>query len=104
MDPLLAADVEKCSTYSLQGQTRLPLSDIPKVLNVTGNREGIWKRVPRACVGTDVVMEEAMGTKRTTRQTAGQFELQKRRKAISKMGNEINMILAEAGSQPCQQP
>ena len=98
MDPLLAADVEKCSTYSLQGQTRLPLSDIPKVLNVTGNREGIWKRVPRACVGIDVVMEEAMGTKRTTQHTAGQFELQKKEKNCFLGGKNNTKILAEAKS------
>ena len=66
LDPLLAIDVEKCRSYSLLGQTRLPLSNIPEVLNVTGNREGTWKRVPRACVGIDFVMEEAVGTKRTT--------------------------------------
>ena len=92
--------MEKGRTYSLPGQPRLPLSVIPYVLNVTGSCEGTWKRIPRACVGNDVVMEEALGTKRTTRHTAGQSELQKKRKVVSKMGNEINMILVEASSQP----
>ena len=105
MDSFSTADVERGRIHTLPGQPRLPLSVIPDALNVTGSSEGTWKRISRACVGTNVVMEEALRTKRTTRHTAGQSELQKKkRKFLSQIGNEINMILAKAGSQPCQKP
>nr|POE74451.1 hypothetical protein CFP56_35673 [Quercus suber] len=70
LDPLSTADVEKGRTYSLPDQPSLSLSVKPDVLSVTGNCESKWKRITRACVGIDVVMEEAVGTKRTTRHTA----------------------------------
>ena len=63
-------DVEKgriqTHAHALPCQPRLPLSVLPDALNVPGSNEGTWKRISKSCVGTDVVMEEAMGTKRTT--------------------------------------
>ena len=75
---------------------------LPDALNVPGSNEGTWKRISRSCVGTDVVMEEAMGTKRTTQHTAGHSKLQYIYIYIyifvSQIGNENNKILGEAGS------
>lgn len=79
LDSFSTADVERGRIHTLPGQPRLPLSVIPDALNVTGSSEGTWKRISRACVGTNVVMEEALRTKRTTRHTAGQSELQKKK-------------------------
>lgn len=60
-----------------------------------------WKQVTRAETKSDIVMEEAMGEKRSGREE-DQSDLQKRRKLVSWVGEEIIDMSAEAGSQPCR--
>ena len=54
--------------------------------------------------GIDVIMEDAVGSKRSVHPTGGQPELQKKKKkkAVSRVGKGDKEILAEAGSQPRQ--
>ena len=80
--------------------THFPLSLLST--NLPANNEGTWKRVPMIPIESDTIMEEAVGTKKTTRHTASQYALLKKRKTVSQIDNVYTKILAEAGSQPCQ--
>ena len=69
--------------------------------------EGTWKRISRSDIGIDIVMEEAMGEKRSARSTEIQSKLQEKRKGkkkkkVSQVGNKSKQILVEAGFQPYQ--
>lgn len=66
LESLSITDVEKDRIQALPCQPRLSLSVLPDTLNIPRSNEGTWKRLPRSCVGTDVIMEEAVGTKRPT--------------------------------------
>ena len=63
---------------------------------------GRWKRIARAEWGSDTIMDEAMRNKRTSRDGESQPELLKVRRLVSQVDKAQQMILAEAGSQPCQ--
>ena len=57
----------------------------------------------RSIPGIDVIMAEAVGSKRSVQHTGGQSKLQKKKKIVSQDGKGNNLILVEAGSQPCQE-
>ena len=63
-------------------------------------RVATWKRLNRTEMGTDVDMED-IGEKRRGDSKDDQSELLKKRK-VSQGGKKNKLILAEAGSQPCQ--
>nr|POE97406.1 f-box protein [Quercus suber] len=60
--------------------TRTPLSQIPDATNVPVINTATWKRQNRITTGTDVIMEDTVGSKRSTSTMGGQLELQKKRK------------------------
>ena len=64
-------------------------------------RVATWKRLNRTEMGTNVDMEDIVGEKRRGDSKDDQSELLKKRK-VSQRGNKNKLILAEAGSQPCQ--
>ena len=64
-------------------------------------RVATWKRLNRTEMGTDVDMEDIVGEKRRGDSKDDQSELLKKRK-VSQGGKKNKLILAEAGSQPCQ--
>ena len=70
--------------------------------------EGTWKRISRSDIGIDIVMEEAMGEKRSARSTEIQSKLQEKRKGKKKKEKFLKwaikrkQILVEAGFQPYQ--
>ena len=70
--------------------------------------EGTWKRISRSDIGIDIVMEEAMGEKRSARSTEIQSKLQEKRKGKKKKEKFLRwpikskQILVEAGFQPYQ--
>jgi len=82
--------------------SRTPLSTLPDTANIPAKGLATWKRLARDVIGTDVVMSEAVGSKRATRHTGGQTELLKKKKVVSQNDKSHKQILAEAGSQPCQ--
>ena len=60
-----------------------------------------WKRVNRAEIESDIVMEDAVGEKRSGRKE-DQPELLKKRKKVSQVDGVVTNILAKVGSQPRQ--
>ena len=60
-----------------------------------------WKRINRAKTESDIVMEDAIGEKRSGREE-DQPELLKKLKLVSRVDEDVTNILAEAGSQPRQ--
>ena len=64
-------------------------------------RVATWKRLNRTEMGTNVDMEDIVGEKRRGDSKDDQSELLKKRK-VSQGGKKNKLILAEAGSQPCQ--
>jgi len=64
-------------------------------------RVATWKRLNRMEMGTDVDMEDFVVGKRRGDTKDDQSELVKKRK-VSQGGKKNKLILAEAGSQPCQ--
>ena len=64
-------------------------------------RVATWKRLNRTEMGVDIDMEDVIGEKRRGENSDDQSELLKKRK-VSQGGKDTKLILAEAGSQPCQ--
>ena len=69
--------------------------------------EGTWKRISRSDIGIDIVMEEAMGEKRSARSTEIQSKLQEKRKGKKKKEKFLRWAIKaniywEAGFQPYQ--
>ena len=62
------------------GSNRAPLSVIPDTSNINTANAVTWKRQVRYTTGTDVIMEDAVGLKRSVHPTGGQPELQKKKK------------------------
>lgn len=81
--------------------TRVPLSPLSDVSNYNVTHEGRWKRITRTEWGSDTIMEEAVGDKRVNRDEGSQPELLKVRRLVSQVDKAQQLILAEAGSQPC---
>ena len=84
------------------GSNRAPLSVIPDTSNINTANATTWKRQMRYTTGTDAIMEDAVGSKRSAHPTGGQPELQKKKKFVSRVGKGDKEILAKVGSQPCQ--
>nr|POE91701.1 hypothetical protein CFP56_34473 [Quercus suber] len=84
------------------GSTRTPLIVLSDVSNINTVNAATWKRQVRYSTGTYVIMEDTVGSKRSVHPTGGQPELQKKKKTVSRVGKGDKEILAEAGSQPCQ--
>ena len=83
-------------------QSRVPLSTISENTNINIGISSTWKHVGRSIPGIDVIMAEVVGSKRSARHIGGQSKLQKKKKTVSQDGKGNNLILAEAGSQSCQ--
>ena len=84
-------------------QSRVSLSTISENTNINIGNTVTWKRLARSIPGIDVIMAEAVGSKRSVQHTGGQSKLQKKKKIVSQDGKGNNLILVEAGSQPCQE-
>ena len=85
-----------------KSSTQHPLSPPSDMSNYNVPHEGRWKRIARAEWGLDTIMEKTVGDKRTSRDGESQPELLKVRRLVSQVDKAQQMILAEAGSQPCQ--
>ena len=64
------------------GSNRAPLSVIPDTSNINTANTVTWKRQVRYTTGTDVIMEDAVGSKRSAHPTGGQLELQKKKRNL----------------------
>ena len=84
------------------GCPRVPLSILLDTSNINTRNSATWKRLARFIIGTDVIMANAVGSKRSAHPNGGQSGLQKKKKTVSRVGNGDNVILAKAGSQPRQ--
>ena len=62
------------------GSNQAPLSVIPDTSNINTVNATTWKRQKRYITGTDAIMEDAVGSKRSAHPTRGQPELQKKKK------------------------
>ena len=62
-----------------------------------------WKRIPRPVSQEAVFKSEPLGQKRAAPHHAHQSELPSKKYMVSQIDNENILILAEAGSQPCQE-
>ena len=80
----------------------VPLSVLPDTSNINTRNSATWKRLARFIIGTDVIMANAVGSKRSAHPNGGQSGLQKKKKTVSRVGKGDNVILAKVGSQPCQ--
>lgn len=91
--------------YSRAHPFPLPNRDTASVLadlvNIPELNNRRWKRVARAETESNIIMEEAVGEKRSGREE-DQPELLKKRKLVSRMDKVTTNMLAEAGSQPRQ--
>ena len=85
------------------GSNRAPLSVIPDTSNINTANAATWKRQVRYTTGTDVIMEDAVGSKRSAHPTGGSAGVtEKKKKFVSRVAKGDKEILAEAGSQPRQ--
>ena len=78
-----------------------PASALADISNSPELNTRRWKRVNRAETESDTVMEDAVGEKRSGREE-DQPELLKKRRKVSRVDGVVTNILAEVGSQPCQ--
>jgi len=78
--------------------TYVPLSSLSDISNSTEIHEGRWKRITRTNLGTNIIMEEAVGDKRATRDEESQLELLKLRRLVSQVDKASKMISAKASS------
>ena len=62
------------------GSPRVPLSILPDTSNINTGNSATWKRQARSTIGTDVIMADAVGSKRSAHPIGGQLELQKKKK------------------------
>ena len=53
-------------------------ASIPDTSNINTANATTWKRQMRYTTGTDAIMEDAVGSKRSAHPTGGQSELQKK--------------------------
>ena len=62
------------------GSNQAPLSILLDTSNLNTVNVATWKRQVRYTTGTDVIMEDAVDSKRSAHPTGGQPELQKKKK------------------------
>ena len=84
------------------GSNQAPLSVLLDTSNLNTVNVATWKRQVRYTTSTDVIMEDAVGLKRSAHPIGGQPELQKKMKNVTRVGKGDKEILAKAGSQPHQ--
>ena len=72
----------------LDHSARTPLSRVPDVLNIPVMNAATWRRQSRITTRINVIMEDIVGSKRSTSNMGSQPELQKKRKTISQGGQE----------------
>ena len=63
-----------------------------------------WKRIPRNASHEAMTKTELLGQKRAAPHHDHQSELPSKKFMVSQIDNETPLLLAEAGSQPCQEP
>ena len=78
--------------------SRVPLSVLLDRINIPENKEATWKRINRTDMGTDVIMEDSVGEKRSADIFDSRIELLKKG-TVSQGDKNNNEILAEAGFQ-----
>ena len=61
-----------------------------------------WNRIPRQHREGDTIMEGTVGQKRSIIEGGDHSELPRKKQLVSQNDKENKLILAEAGSQPCQ--
>ena len=86
----------------LDHSARTPLSRVLDVSNILVMNAATWRRQSRNTTGIDVIMEDTVGSKRSTSNMGSQPELQKKRKIVSQGVKNNTKILAAAESQPRQ--
>ena len=64
------------------GSNRAPLYVLLDTSNLNTVNAATWKHQVRYTTGTDVIMEDAVGSKRSVHPTGGQPELQKKKKKL----------------------
>ena len=74
----------------------------PELITKNISCTATWRRQNRITIGIDVIMEDIMGSKRSTSNMGSQPELQKKRKTVSQGGKNNTKILVVAESQPHQ--
>ena len=62
-----------------------------------------WKRIPRTASQETLTKTELLGQKRAAPHHDHQSELPSKKFMVSQTDNENILLLAEAGSQPCQE-
>ena len=73
------------------GSPCVPLSALPDTSNLNTVNATTWKRQVRSTTGTNVIMVDVMGLKRSAYPTGGQPELQekkKKKKTVSRAGSQ----------------
>ena len=80
------------------GSNRAPLYVLLDTSNLNTVNAATWKHQVRYTTGTDVIMEDAMDSKRS----AHQSYRKKKKKIVSQVGKGDKEILAKASSQPRQ--
>ena len=63
-----------------RGSPYVPLSVLPDTSNLNTVDAATWKRQVRSTTGTNVIMVDVMGSKRSSHPTGGQPELQEKKK------------------------
>ena len=70
----------------------------PELITKNISCTATWRRQNRITIGIDVIMEDTVGSKRSTSNMRSQFELQKKEKNCFLGGKNNTKILAEAKS------
>ena len=89
-------------------QTRVPpFHDISNILQVSENTDGTtqvkWKRLPRTVVGSLFTKAYSVGSKRPMDKAPDLSELPSKKILVFHSNKENQFVLAEVGSQPCQE-
>ena len=66
---------QQACAYYPSATPRIPPSVLPATLSKLVTNEGTWKRISRSNIGTNIVMEEAVGEKGSAGGTESQSEL-----------------------------
>ena len=77
------------------GYPRVPLFVLPDTSNINTGIQATWKRQARSITSTDVIMADAVGSKRCAHPTGGQPKLQKKKKTVSQVGKHTENQLAK---------
>ena len=92
---------QQARAYYPSATPRIPPSVLLATLSKLVTNEGTWKRISRSNIGTDIVMEEAVGEKEVQEVQRANLSYRKEKK-VSQVGNKSKQIFAKAGFQSCQ--